>query len=190
LSAAGQEIYDRLANPSGGNLRGLRGPGGIQLHSPELSQRSRPLNHYLRFEAGLGGRARELAILTVARELDSRFEWAAHEAEALREGIPSLTIDIIKYRRDLAGLDEPDAIIIQLRREIFDKRKVYRETFTRALKQFGRRQFVDLVALMAITRRPRHCSPPFDCSSILTRNRDCRRSEAIPAKAGAHLSGL
>jgi 4-carboxymuconolactone decarboxylase len=74
LSAAGQEIYDRLANPSGGNLRGLRGPGGIQLHSPELSQRSRPLNHYLRFEAGLGGRVRELAILTVARELDSQFE--------------------------------------------------------------------------------------------------------------------
>ena len=97
LSAAGQEIYDRLANPSGGNLRGLRGPGGIQLHSPELSQRSRPLNHYLRFEAGLGGRVRELAILTVARELDSQFEWAAHEAEALRKAfcrILSISFDI------------------------------------------------------------------------------------------------
>jgi hypothetical protein len=28
-----------------------------------------PLNHYLRREAGLGGRVRELAILTTAREL-------------------------------------------------------------------------------------------------------------------------
>jgi 4-carboxymuconolactone decarboxylase len=148
LSEAGQEIYDRLANPSGGNLRGLRGPGDIQLHSPELSQRSRPLNHYLRFEAGLGGRVRELAILTVARELDSQFEWAAHEAEALREGIAPLAIDIIKYRRDLAELDDFDAIIIQLGREIFEKRKVSRETFTRTLKQFGRRGMVDLVALM------------------------------------------
>lgn len=148
LSEARQEIYDRLANPSGGNLRGLRGPGGIQLHSPELSQRSRPLNHYLRFEAGLGGRVRELAILTVARELDSQFEWAAHEAEALREGIAPLAIDIIKYRRDLAELDDFDAIIIQLGREIFEKRKVSRETFTRTLKQFGRRGMVDLVALM------------------------------------------
>jgi 4-carboxymuconolactone decarboxylase len=67
LSPEGQASYDRLANPGGGNLRGLRGPGGIQLHSPELSRRSRPLNHYLRFEAGLGGRVRELAILTTAR---------------------------------------------------------------------------------------------------------------------------
>jgi 4-carboxymuconolactone decarboxylase len=35
----------------------------------------------------LGGRVRELAILTTARELDSQFEWAAHEPEALGEGI-------------------------------------------------------------------------------------------------------
>jgi L-methionine (R)-S-oxide reductase len=37
LDAAGQATFDRLADPAGGSLRGLRGPGGIQLHSPELS---------------------------------------------------------------------------------------------------------------------------------------------------------
>jgi alkylhydroperoxidase family enzyme len=37
------------------------------------------LNRYLRYDAGLGGRVRELAILITARELDSQFEWAAHE---------------------------------------------------------------------------------------------------------------
>ena len=182
LGAAEQEIYDRLANPSGGNLRGLRGPGGIQLHSPELSQRSRPLNHYLRFEAGLGGRVRELAILTVARELDSQFEWAAHEAEALREGVLPDTIDIIRYRRDLDGLVEPDAIIIQLGREIFGIRRVCTATFARALKQFGRRGVVDLVALMAITRRPRRCSPPSTCNSTPARSRDCQRSKTPPRR--------
>lgn len=182
LGAAEQEIYDRLANPSGGNLRGLRGPGGIQLHSPELSQRSRPLNHYLRFEAGLGGPVRELAILTVARELDSQFEWAAHEAEALREGVLPDTIDIIRYRRDLDGLVEPDAIIIQLGREIFGIRRVCTATFARALKQFGRRGVVDLVALMAITRRPRRCSPPSTCNSTPARSRDCQRSKTPPRR--------
>ncbi len=80
--------HDRLADTIGEYLRGLRGPGGIQLHSPELSRVSRPLNHYLRFESGLGGRVRELAILVTARECDSQFEWAAHEAGAARrEGI-------------------------------------------------------------------------------------------------------
>jgi hypothetical protein len=55
LDDAGQRTYDSLADPKGGTIRGLRGPGGIMLHSPELSRRARPLNRYLRHEAGLGG---------------------------------------------------------------------------------------------------------------------------------------
>ena len=140
--------YDRIAAPGSGNLRGLRGPGGIQLHSPELSRLARPLNRYLRFDSELGGRVRELAILVTARELDSQFEWAAHEGEARREGIVPELIDIVRYRRDPAGLDEADAIVIALGREIFGARKVSSTTYARALSQFGRRKLVDLVALM------------------------------------------
>src|SRR5688572_24071222 len=87
LGADAQRAYDRLADPKGATLRGLRGPGGIMLHSPELARYAQPLNHHLRHEAGLGGRVRELAILVTARALDSQFEWCAHEAEAVREGI-------------------------------------------------------------------------------------------------------
>jgi 4-carboxymuconolactone decarboxylase len=148
LDAAGQVIYDRLADPGGGSLRGLRGPGGILLHSPGLSRHSRPLNHYLRNEAGLSGRVRELAILVTARAVNSQFEWAAHEPEALRQGISPEIIDIIRFRRDTAGLDPADAIVIALGREIFDDRKVSAAIFAEALARFGRRGLVDLVALM------------------------------------------
>jgi 4-carboxymuconolactone decarboxylase len=151
LSPEAQTIYDRLANPGGENLRGLRGPGGIQLHSPELSRRSRPLNHYLRFEAGLGGKVRELAILATARELDSQFEWAAHEAEARREGVSVAVIEAIRHRRGLDGVDgvdDAEAVVIQFAREIFGARKVSSATYARALAQFGGRALVDLVALM------------------------------------------
>jgi 4-carboxymuconolactone decarboxylase len=148
LSPDAQQAYDRIAAPTGGNLRGLRGPGGIQLHSPELSRHARPLNRYLRFDSGLGGRVRELAILVTARELDSQFEWAAHETEARREGIAPELIDIVRHRRDLAGLDAADAAIIALGREIFGARKVSPQIYASALAQFGRRKLVDLVALM------------------------------------------
>lgn len=149
LDEAGQAIYDRLATPgSGGNLRGLHGPGGIQLHSPELSRRSRPVNHYLRFESGLSGRVRELAILVTARAHDSQFEWAAHEAEALKEGVPAAAIEAVRHRRDTAGLAEEDVIVIELGREIFERRRVSPETFRRALDHFGRAALVNLVALM------------------------------------------
>jgi len=148
LDAQGQRAYDRLADPGGGTLRGLRGPGGIQLHSPELSRRSRPVNHYLRREAGLGGRVRELAILTTARELDSRFEWAAHEPAALGEGISREIIGIIRWRGATTWLAEADAIVIDLARKILGARRVSAQTYARALQQFGPRQLVDLVALM------------------------------------------
>jgi 4-carboxymuconolactone decarboxylase len=148
LDEVGQRAYDSLADPKGGTIRGLRSPGGILLHTPELSRYTRPLNHYLRREAGLGGRVRELAILTTARELDSQFEWAAHEPEAIAEGISREIVDIIKHRKDTSGLDEADAIVIELGREIFSARKVGSATFARSLRQFGRRALVDLVALM------------------------------------------
>jgi 4-carboxymuconolactone decarboxylase len=148
LDAEGQRIYDSLADPQGGSLRGLCGPGGIHLHSPGLARHTRPLNHYLRQEAELGGRLRELAILVTARELDSQFEWAAHEAEARREGVAAEIIETIRHRRDTGHLDEADTVVIELGREIFTARKVSSATFARALALFGRGKLVDLVALM------------------------------------------
>jgi len=149
MDELGRQLFDRATDPKGGTIRGLKGPSGIQLHSPRLAQHASPLNRYLRYEAGFSGRVRELAILTTARECDSRFEWAAHEPAALKEGISMSLIDIIKHRRSTAELAAADATIIELGREIFGARKVTPATYARAEKQFGRRGLVDLVSLMA-----------------------------------------
>jgi 4-carboxymuconolactone decarboxylase len=148
LTPEAQAVYDRLVDPQGGTLRGFAGPGGIALHSPALWRHTRPLNRYLRYEAGLSGRVRELAILVTARECDSQFEWAAHEAEARKEGVPVVAIEIVRRGGDIAELDERDAAIIALGREMFGARRVSAATFARGLKLFGRGPLVDLVALM------------------------------------------
>ena len=121
LGPEGRRIYDSLADPNGGTLRGLRGPGGIQLHSEELARRSRPVNRYLRNESGIEPRLRELAILATARELDSQFEWAAHEDEARRVGVPAEVIEAIRHRRPLDAIDSDDAIVVTLAREVFNR---------------------------------------------------------------------
>ncbi len=148
LDAAGQKIYDRVADPKGGTIAGLKGPAGIQLYSAKLAEISRPVNHFLRHEAGLGERVRELAILTTAREFDSQFEWAAHEPEALSAGISPAIIDVIRHRTSTAGLAEADAIIIELGRAAFGAKKVSSAIYARAIAAFGPRKLVDIVSLM------------------------------------------
>jgi 4-carboxymuconolactone decarboxylase len=150
LDDEARQLYDRMNDPKGGTIVGLRGPGGIRLHSSKAAVLSQPLNRYLRFDSAIGKRTRvrELAILVTARECDSQFEWSAHEPEALHEGVPQSLIDIVKYRKPTDGLAEPDKIIIDLGREIFVQRHVAPQTFARALQEFGAHDLVDLVTLM------------------------------------------
>ena len=146
LDPGGQAMFD--AHMKGGSIRGLRGPGGVKLHSPKLAQLSAPAARYLRVEAGYSGRVREVAILITARCCDSQFEWAAHENEALKEGVPRETIEAIRLGGPLDALDPTDAIIIQLGREAFLSRKVTPETYRRAHDVFGTRALVDIASLM------------------------------------------
>jgi 4-carboxymuconolactone decarboxylase len=144
LDEAGQRTYDSAAN----SLAGLQGPAGIQLYSPKTSPHHHAINRYLRFEAGFSPRIRETAILTTAREMDSQFEWVAHEPEALKVGVPAEVIDVIKHRKGTSGLDETDAVIIELGRQIWGDHKVTSELFAKAKSIFGSHKLIDLVMLM------------------------------------------
>jgi 4-carboxymuconolactone decarboxylase len=149
LDPTGQKTYDQLSSPSGGSLAGLRGPGGIMLYAPKVSELNSALNRYLRSpETGFDGHVRELAILVTAREFNSQFEWAAHESVAVKEGVPAATIDVVKHRKSLRGVPEADAVIIQLGREIYRNKKVSAATYARAVKQFGPERLINLVSLM------------------------------------------
>ena len=112
LSPEAQQAYDRIAAPGSGNLRGLRGPGGIQLHSPELSRHARPLNRYLRFDSGLGG-------LTVLREIvkvrpDAHYVYIAddvffpygHHSEA------EIVARVVPLVGEFIAAHEPDLVVI------------------------------------------------------------------------------
>jgi 4-carboxymuconolactone decarboxylase len=148
LDDTGKRLYDMATDPKGKTIRGLKGPGGLKLHSPKIAELLRPVNDYLRFETAFTARQREVAILITARCCDSQFEWAAHEKEALKEGTPKETVEAIKHRRPTTGLDEQDRVIIDLGRETFVDRRVSSETYAQALKMFGAKNLLDLVSLM------------------------------------------
>jgi 4-carboxymuconolactone decarboxylase len=146
LDDVGKALYDRAATP-GKSIVGLRGPGGITLYSPKTANARAEFGNYLRYDV-FDPKTREVAIMTVAREMDSQFEWAAHEPEALKEGVSQDVIDIIKYRKSTQGLDETYAAIIELGRQAFGDHKVTSEAFARVKKLFPPGKLVDLVLLM------------------------------------------
>ena len=142
-------LYDRFCDPDGGSYVGLRGPGGIRLHSPQLALRTQNINTYLRRDAGIPLANRELSILVTVREFDSQFEWCAHEDEALKAGISPEVIEIVRHRKPIDDLPEEQYLIIQLGREMFGDHKVTSETFARALALWGERHLLDFVSVMA-----------------------------------------
>ena len=147
LDANGRAAYDRGTTP-GATTAGLQGPTGIQLYSAKTAPLHSALNTYLRREAGISPRIREIAIMTTAREFDSVFEWNAHEPEGLKEGVPPAVVDAIKNRTALDGIDPAEAIVIQFGRELWRDHKVTSATFAKAKDVFGPRQLVNLVMLM------------------------------------------
>jgi len=147
LDEVGRQAYDR-ANTPGKTIVGLRGPAGIHLYSTKTVEAHNAINSYLRHGAGFDPKIREVAILTVAREMDSRFEWAAHEPEALKVGVAPQVIDVIKHRKSTTGLSEIDAAIIEFGRQAVGKHKVTSEAFARLKALFEPQKLVDLVLLM------------------------------------------
>jgi 4-carboxymuconolactone decarboxylase len=102
----------------------------------------------VRWDAGIGRRLSELAILVIAREYDQPYEWSLHEMEALSVGLEPAIADLIRHRRPIAGLGEKEAAIIQLGREV-GQHRVSPATYARALKLFGKTDLVDMADLMS-----------------------------------------
>jgi 4-carboxymuconolactone decarboxylase len=148
LDERAQKLYDSYGGSGARSLAGLQGPAGIRLHSPRLAVLNEPLNTYLRFDTEIPRKLSELAILVTARELDSQFEWTAHEPAAIKEGLDPNVIDAVKNRKATAQIDEKEAVIISIGRELFGKRNLSSATFARGLNAFGKKGFVDLITLM------------------------------------------
>ncbi|HEX2154075.1 MAG TPA: hypothetical protein VHL52_08850 [Acidimicrobiia bacterium] len=148
LAHGAQEIFDEIEKPGGGSHAGLRGPGGVRLHSGRLAELWRPVARYLRQETGISPRVREVAILITAREHESQFEWFQHEGIAARHGVPPETIQAIKYGEPVKDLEKIDALVIEFGRQLFGNRRVTSDLFAEVLEALGKQKLVDLIAIM------------------------------------------
>ena len=138
-----RELYDRIARTRGAT----RGPYAVLLHHPALCERVAALGELLRFESGLPGADRELAILTAGREAEAPYEWAAHEPVALREGTRTEAIAVVREDRPTHGLRPREAVIVDTVRAIYRARGLTADQFARADAELGRQGLIELVTL-------------------------------------------
>ncbi len=95
----------------------------------------------------------ELAILATARELNSQYEWSAHEPLARTAGLEDEIIALVRSGAPLTdealpGLGEPERAIIRVARELITAPKLSREAFESAQRLFGNEGVMDLAGLI------------------------------------------
>ena len=148
LDEEGKEVYDFLVDPENQTLAGLTGPRGFYLYSPKAGQHLSQANTYLRFESGLDPQVRELAILVIAREMRSQFEWTMHEPVAREVGLEPAAIEVVRDNKSPQNLTERNALIIRFGRELVREPKLSSETFSQVARAFGEEELVTLTLLM------------------------------------------
>ena len=138
-------IFDVL--PGLGKDGVLKGPLAFAAYSPAVAKALFDLHN-----AAVGGtlnvHVRELAIMVACRESNYNLEWNGNEATALKNGVDKKTLDVIRKRAPLTGLDEKDALVIKFGRQMFTDKKMDSATFAKAVEFFGKRGAMDMVAVM------------------------------------------
>src|SRR5579872_3127416 len=146
MDAKGQKIFDTL--PGAGKDEILRGPLAFSAWNPAVAQALHDLHDAAVPGGTLDPRTRELAILVACRETNYNLEWNAHDAIGLKAGLDPKLIDLVRYNRPLAGLNEKDATVIRFGRQMLHDKKVDSSTFAKAVELWGKRGTMDMVAVM------------------------------------------
>src|SRR5262244_4436419 len=139
VAAKDQPIVDSIVASRGA----LQGPFTMFLHSPELAGRLAHLGAYVRFEGSLDMRARVLAAMTVARELEAVYVWGAQTGGARRLGVSEETIRAIRENHS-RGIPPEDAEIVDFTRQLLRRHRVDAASASSLQKRFGNDGFIQL----------------------------------------------
>ncbi|MBV9814256.1 MAG: carboxymuconolactone decarboxylase family protein [Alphaproteobacteria bacterium] len=121
----------------------IQGPFTMFLHCPELAGRVAHLGAFVRFEGALDMRARVLAAMTVARELDAVYVWGAQTGGARRLGVSEDIITAIRENHS-RGIPPEDAEKIEFTRQLLRKHRVDDKAADSLRNRFGDEGFIEL----------------------------------------------
>jgi 4-carboxymuconolactone decarboxylase len=149
LSPEQKAYVENLQKPPRNNTTALKNPPfRVYMRSPELAGKLEAVSDYVRWGAGQEPRLTELAIMITARQWSSQWIWRGHYRAAVRGGLdPSVGADIAAGRRP-EKMRADETILYNYATEMYRDKAVSDATYAAAVKQFGEKGLIDLVAAM------------------------------------------
>jgi 4-carboxymuconolactone decarboxylase len=149
LSAEQKAYVEHLQKPPRSNTTALQNPPfKVYMRSPELADKLEAVSDYVRWGSGLPPRLTELAIMITARQWSSQWIWRGHYRAAVRGGLdPSVGAEIAAGKRPEKMKDD-ETILYNYAMEMYRDKAVSDATYAAAVKQFGEKGLIDLVATM------------------------------------------
>jgi len=128
--------------------RGFYGPGTVLVRTPVANQKYLELLAAIKESPSLSKPLAELAILTVARRLDSQFEWFAHTTPELPAGIDPQVIEAIRTNRRPVFADRNQEAIYRYTLAVLEARGVSDSVYFHAKDVLGERGLIDLTLMI------------------------------------------
>ena len=140
-----RQFYDSII----ASRKRIAAPYNLLLHAPDLAARTAHLVGYALFSTDFPKDIKELAICTVAREMDCSFEWAAHAEDALEAGVREEGIEIIQDRKAPAGLSEREGEVVRYVQELLrPPHRIAAATFDALKERIGVPRLVELTGII------------------------------------------
>jgi 4-carboxymuconolactone decarboxylase len=149
LSPQQKAYVDNLQKPPRNNTTALQNPPfKVYMRSPDLAKKLEEVSDFVRWESGQPPRLTELAILMTARQWSNQWIWRGHYRAAVRGGLdPSVGADIAAGKRP-EKMKPDETILYNYATEMYRDKAVSDPTFAAAVKAFGEKGLIDLVATM------------------------------------------
>jgi 4-carboxymuconolactone decarboxylase len=124
-------------------------PYNFLLHAPDLAARTAHLVGYSLHTSDFPDDLKELAICTVAREMDCLFEWAAHSRKAVEAGIREETVAAIASGAAPATLTGAEAEVVLYTQELLrPPHRIAPETFDALKDRLGVARLAELTGIV------------------------------------------
>jgi 4-carboxymuconolactone decarboxylase len=130
-----------------GERGGVRGPFNVLLRSPEVGDLGAEFGGAMRFRTGLSGDVREVIIIMTGRYWMAQYEWNAHKAAALQNGVNPTIVDAIATGKRPTGMTPDMELAYNLIDELLTSHQVTDATFKAAKDKYGERGLVDMIGL-------------------------------------------